>query len=434
MLLRFGVENHLSIQDRQELSLTAAKRVRRSGQVVAVPILQADALPVAVVYGANASGKSNLVAALRAMRSHIVRSHKSLDAGEAIPRQPFLLDKASAEKPTRFDCLFAIVTPDASTPQEVYEYGFACTGREFTDEWLNRIVRNQRRTTQMLFERKTVDGETHIAFGARLRGENRAIASLTRPNSLFLSAAAQNNHPQLSAIHRHFAEDWQWIRGESLEHTIAKSFDGFAHKDAFMELMRQADLGVVGAELEDYEVPEDHQELYKKFTLALAEFARISDEGNEQFLPPKRLRFKHAGTEGVRPLDFDLESRGTQRLAALAIPVLNAIEAGRLIVVDELDASLHHRLTAALVRLFKSRTNQHGAQLVTTVHDTTLLHDGLELDDVWLAEKDNAGVSHFTPLTDYRIRSRDDIERVYREGRVGGAPVVGDLATALGDY
>ena len=152
-------------------------------------------------------------------------------------------------------------------------------------------------------------------------------------------------------------------------------------------------------------------------------------------LPPhKQFRFKHASTEGVYTLDYDLESRGTQRLAALAIPMLNALAAGQLIVVDELDASLHHRLTTALVRLFKSGTNQHGAQLVTTVHDTTLLRDGLELDDVWLAEKDNAGASHFTPLTDYRIRSRDDIERVYREGRVGGAPVIGDLALALGDF
>ena len=433
MLLRFGVENYLSIRDRQELALTAAKRVRRSGQVVAVPILQEDALPVAVVYGANASGKSNLIAALWAMRSHIVRSHKSLDAGEAIPRQPFLLDKASADKPTRFDCLFATAPPDTSTLQEVYEYGFACTGVEYTGEWLNRIVRNQRRTTQMLFKRKTVDGKTRITFGGRLRGENRAIAALTRPNSLFLSAAAQNNHPQLGAIHRHFAEEWQRVRGDSMKFEVAESFDGFAHKDAFMELMRQADLGVVGTEVEDYDEPERHRERIRKFTQALAGLAGFSDEGDAQFPSHKRLRFKHAGTEGVRPLDYDLESRGTQRLAALAIPVLSAIEKGRLVMVDELDASLHHRLTAALVRLFKSETNQHGAQLITTVHDTTLLRDGLELDDVWLAEKDNTGVSRFTPLTDYRIRSRDDIERVYREGRVGGAPVIGDLAIALGE-
>ena len=432
MLLRFGVENHLSIRDRQELDLTADKRVRRSGQVVAVPILQEDALPVAVVYGANASGKSNLVAALRAMRAHVVGSHKSVDAGAPISRQPFRLDEASAKKPTRFDCLITIAQR-LDGPEEVYEYGFACTDAEFTDEWLHSIVRNKRQTTRMLFERKTADGKTDVAFGGHLRGENRAIAALTRPNSLFLSAAAQNNHAQLGTIHRQFAEGWQWVPGGTTEFTVARSFDGFPHKDAFIELIRQADLGVVGAELEDHEVPQHHQERLRKISDALADVLGSSGEDLESFLPRKRLRFQHAGTGGVYPVDYDVESRGTQRIAALAIPALNAIEAGRLVVVDELDASLHHRLTAALVRLFKSEANQHGAQIITTVHDTTLLRDGLELDDVWLAEKDNEGVSRFTPLTDFRIRSRDDIERVYREGRVGGAPVIGDLAVALGE-
>lgn len=432
MLLRFGAENHLSIRDRQELILTADKRVSRSGQVVAVPVLRQDALPVAVVYGANASGKTNLVAALGAMRSHVVMSHKS-DAGEPIRRRPFLLDDASAEKPSRFDCLITIASQDSDAPQEVYEYGFECTDAEYNREWLHGIVRNKRQTTRMLFERKTADGKTQIGFGGHLRGENRTIAALTRPNSLFLSAAAQNNHAQLGAIHRQFAEGWQWVPSATSEFGVAESLEGLAHKDAFMELMRQADLGVVGVEVEEYELAQHHQERLRKLSQALADVMGSSGEDDESILHRKRLRFQHASNGGVHPLDYDLESRGTQRLAALAIPALNAIEAGRLIVVDELDASLHHRLTAALVRLFKSGTNQHGAQLITTVHDTSLLRDGLELDDVWLAEKDSEGVSRFTPLTDFRIRSRDDIERVYREGRVGGAPVIGDLALALGE-
>ena len=427
MLLRFGVENYLSIRDRQELVLTAAKQIKRRGHVLPVPILREEAVPVAAIYGANASGKSNLVAAVRAMRSHIVTSHKSLDAGDPIPRHPFLLDRTSEDKPTRFDCMFTINDHDASGLQEVYEYGFVYTNAEYVHEWLHRIVRNKRQTTQMLFDRRTTNGETRVDFGTRLRGENRAIASLTRPNSLFLSAAAQNNHPQLGAIHRQFADHWQPLRGEARQSRIAWLLDGFADQHAFMELMRQADLGVVGTELEDYEPSEADHERIRKLSLALAEMSGSPGEAAELSQPLKRLRFEHASGDGTRSLDFDLESRGTQRLAALAIPVLNAVAAGHLVVVDELDASLHHRLTGALVRLFKSATNCHGAQLVTTVHDTTLLRGGLELDDVWFAEKDRAGVSRFTPLTDYRIRSREDLEQVYRDGRVGGAPVIGDL-------
>ncbi len=434
MLLRFGVENHLSIRDRQELVLTAAKQIKRRGHVLPVPILREEAVPVAVIYGANAAGKSNLVAAIRAMRRHIVESHKSRDAGDPIPRHPFLLDQASEHNPTRFDCVFTINDHEAGDAQEVYEYGFTFTQAEYVREWLHRIVRHKRQTTQMLFDRQTTDGQTRVDFSSRLRGENRATASLTRPNSLFLSAAAQNNHPQLGAIHRQFAEHWQPLGGEAAEFEIARSLDGFAHQDAFLELMRQADLGVVGTELEDYKPTEADHERFKKVSHFLAELSGSSDEADEQWQQlqrPKQLRFKHAVGDGARPLDFDLESRGTQRLAALAIPVLNAVAAGHLVVVDELDASLHHRLTAALVRLFKSATNRHGAQLVTAVHDTSLLRDGLELDDVWLAEKDRRGVSRFTPLTDYRIRSREDLEQVYRDGRIGGAPVIGDLAAVL---
>ncbi len=160
MLLRFGVENYLSIRDHQELALTAAKRIRRSGIVVPVPILREDALPVAVIYGANASGKSNLVAAVEAMRGHVVMSHKAQDAGDPIPRHPFLLDQASADKPSRFDCMFTIDDHSASASQEVYEYGFAFTNAEYVHEWLHRVVRHKRQTTQMLFDRKTKNGET----------------------------------------------------------------------------------------------------------------------------------------------------------------------------------------------------------------------------------------------------------------------------------
>ena len=431
MLLRFGVENYLSIRDRQELVLTAAKQIKRRGNVLPVPILREAAVPVAVIYGANAAGKSNLVAAIRAMRRHIVDSHKSRDAGDPIPRHPFRLDQASEHNPTRFDCVFTINDHEADGTQEVYEYGFAFTNAEYVQEWLHRIVRHKRQTTQMLFDRQTTDGQTRVDFGSRLRGENRATASLTRPNSLFLSAAAQNNHPQLGAIHRQFADHWQALGGEAAEFEIARSLVGSAHQDAFLELMRQADLGVVGTKLEDYKPAEADHERFKKVSRFLAELSGSPDEADEQLQRFKQLRFEHASGDGARPLDFDLESRGTQRLAALAIPVLNAVAAGHLVVVDELDASLHHRLTAALVRLFKSATNCRGAQLVTAVHDTSLLRDELELDDVWLAEKNRDGVSRFTPLTDYRIRSREDLEQVYRDGRIGGAPVIGDLALAL---
>lgn len=433
MLLRFGVENHLSIRDRQELVLTASKRITRSGPVMPVPIVGEAAVPVAVLYGANASGKSNLLLAIQMMYTHIVLSHKSQNATDPILRNPFLLDGSSNERPTRFDCLFAIQDPEAGAPQEVYEYGFSCTDTEFTDEWLHQVVRRKRQTTVMLFKRATVDGAVRMTFGSRLRGANRAIAGLTRPNSLFLSAAAQNNHPQLGRVHRHFLEPWQVHSGEAHEWQIAKELARLECPGAFMELMRQADLGVEGVELEDHAIPEAERKRLKEVSQAVAKLTGSLGEIDEPPLHQKRLRLTHATDTGARPIDYHLESRGTQRLATLAIPVLNAISGGHVVAADELDAHLHHRLTAAVLKLFRSAANQRGAQLIATVHDTAALRDALDLDEVWIAEKDPAGVSRYVPLTDYRIRSRDDLERLYRDGRIGGAPVIGDLSLAVAD-
>ena len=422
MLLRFGVENHLSIRERQELVLTAAKRVRRAGPTVPVPILKEEALPVAVIYGANAAGKSNLVHAIYWMLSHVRASHKRRYAGDSIPRHPFLLDDSSAGEPTRFDCMFTVHGRDASATQEVYEYGFSCTDTEFTDEWLHRIVRQRRQTTQLLFHRTTEDGNVQVSFGGRLRGENRAIATLTRPNSLFLAAAAQNNHPQLVAIHHQLAQRQVVQKDDLVEHRLAEAFARLDHKDAFTELMRQADLGIVGTELTEYETPE--------FTQVSRRAIADSTDESDLVQLGRRFRFAHAMVGGKRTLDYDLESNGTRVLSALAIRTLNAFPTGQPVLVDELDSCLHHRLTEALIGLFKGTTNRNGAQLIATVHDTALLRD-LELDEVWLAEKDAYGASHFKPLTDFRIRSREDLEKVYREGRVGGAPVIGDLAVGL---
>ena len=110
-------------------------------------------------------------------------------------------------------------------------------------------------------------------------------------------------------------------------------------------------------------------------------------------------------------------------LTSMLIPALDSLSSGSLLVVDEIEASLHPRLTQAFVSLFKGLPNRHGAQLICSTHDASLLNESaLELDEVWIAEKKKEGISCFNPLTDYRLRSRDDIEQAYRKGRVGGVP------------
>ena len=446
MLLRFGVANHGSIRDYQELLLSASRRTRREGLVIPVPTLKEAAVPVAAIYGSNAAGKSNVIDAMDEIRHTILNSHMALGATDDIPRYPFALDKESATAPTRFDCTFTIGDSGSDErgsdkPESVYEYGFEYTDTEFRHEWLYRVVRAERQSTHVLFDRRTEDGRVHVHFGARLRGENRVIANLTRPNSLFLSAAAQNNHPQLTSLYRYFSEHWTVIPGDGVmdEVRVAERLSGYKYTRHLLSLITQADLGIRGFSLEEGEEdPDDDQiELVREVAGLVSQRLSPSRENTaigkrllEHMRHRKQLSFIHsAGGDGTREFEYDMESKGTRTLISLLIPALEALFRGSLLVIDELDTSLHPYLARALVSLFtKEEANLHGAQLVFTTHDVTLLAgDGIRQDEIWIANKDLEGVSRFTPLTDFKLRSRDDMEKAYRQGRLGGVPDCNDF-------
>ena len=445
MLLRFGVANHLSIRDYQELYLSASRRIKRKGLVIPVPTLKEDAVPVVAIYGANAAGKSNLIDAMDQMRQAIVRSHKSLDATDRIPRTPFRLDDMSADKPTRFDCTFTVGRPgakssDSHVPETVYEYGFEYTEAEFRHEWLYRIVRKERQSTQVLFERETENGEVRVTFGSRLRGENRTIANLTRRNSLFLSAAAQNNHPQLTEVYRYFAERWGVILsvGTMEDEILAERLFEFEHMQRLLLLVRQADVGIREIGVEDEEVEEEKLEFIRDVAGLISKHWRRHDDRSspseseliDRIRSRKRLRFGHSAVGGETvSLPYPMESKGTRTLISLLVPALEALSRGALLVIDELDTSLHPDMARAFVSLFGKKTsNPHGAQLVFSTHDVALLgSDRIHQDEIWMTDKSREGVSRFTPLTEFKLRSRDDIEKAYRHGRLGGVPIGNDF-------
>lgn len=395
MLLRFGIANHHSILDYQEVLLTAAPRIGGDRVTIPAPTVDESALTVAAIYGANASGKSNLLDALSEFKRAVLGSHTQLGATDPIPRSPFLLDPSARERPTQFDCTFVLEGSTTAresqfADQSVYEYGFEYTDEEIQREWLSRTLRKKRRSTRLLFERETRDGRVRLDFGDHLQGENRTIANLTRPNSLFLSAAAQNNHPQLTDLYRFFTEQWQVYQSEELtsDSSIAKRLADFEHREQLLELVLQAGVGITGG-----------------------------------FSEQEGLQFVHAGAAGANAhLKYDLESKGTRRLISLLIPALEALSRGALLVVDELDTSLHPFLARAFVSLFsQAESNPRGAQLVFSTHDVTLLgRDFLLQDQIWLADKNSEGASIFTPMSDFRLRSRDNLERAYRHGRFGG--------------
>ncbi len=433
MLLRFGVANHRSIRDYRELLLTASKHVKKPRLTFPVPTSREHVVPAVAIYGPNASGKSNLIDALDELRRHIRSSHTGLESGQSIPRQPFRLN-VNRDLPTRFDCTVACKETDQDESAPVFEYGFEFTDEMYQREWLYRTVRRERQSTQVVFERRTEENQAVVDFGSHLRGEHRTIARLTRPNSLFLSAAAQNNHGQLRMLYRYFASRWRVILGDPLleEHRVAELLNQHAKRDSLLHLIRQADLGIVDFDIQSAPPDENALELAREIIELGPRKHGDSESGvsvKEQTLEAmrqqKRIRLLHAfGSEGAQGFEYNAESKGTRTLISLLIPAMKSLAEGGALVVDELDTSLHPNLARALVGLFThQRSNPRGAQILFSTHDVTLLGSGLlHKDQIWMSEKDGAGASSFQPLTDYKLRSRDDVEKAYRQGRFGGVP------------
>lgn len=443
MLIRFGVSNHRSIRDRQELLLTASRRLPKdSGLTFPVPVFREAVVPVVALYGANASGKSNLLDAINMMREQVVHSHQRLEAGEAIPRRPFLLDDKGRGQPTRFDCTFTIPEAKQDAPRAglrvAYEYGFEFNEREFTREWLYQIVLGKRRSTRTLFRRRAGEGKPRFSFGNGLHGENEIIGKLTRSNSLFLSTAAQNNHPQLTAFFRYFRECWAVNfpdEDQDRERMLIERMSISRHQDSISDLLTQADLGLAGVDVVSRGIPREAAKMVKEVSQVVTKHLSGHHMSNP-VIDPKRLQFLHYRSEGGPvPLGYDAQSHGTRRLLSLLIPACEALSTGTVMVVDEMNAILHPRLQQAFVSLFKQKeSNPRGAQLIFSTHGVTLLEDKfLRHDEVWFTDKNGEGATELTPLTDFRIRSRDNVERFYRQGRLGGVPRTDSFAIALED-
>lgn len=383
MLLRFSVSNHLSLRDSQELLLTTSSLKDKTEGLIDCPAApRGSILPAVVVFGANASGKSNLVHALKAMQRMVLFSHTRGDASGGVSRHAFKLDASYSDKPSRFEI-------DFIHEGVRYHYGFEADDAAFLSEWLYAIPKSHRR---LMFER---DGND-FRFGRELKGRNNTIAELTRSNSLYLSAATQNSHEQISSL-------YEYIRSMNCYMSIGSDNEyWWRHKEIdtrVIEFLGKLDTGICDYRRREITIELSHQ----------------SRDGETFYL------------------DLGMESSGTRRLLVMLSLAYCALDTGTPLVIDELDVSLHTLAGAAVLQLFCSpKTNPKGAQLVTTTHDTNLMKwAGLRRDQIWFTEKDEDGATLLYPLTDIRTRRSDNLEKGYLQGRYGAVPFA-DPISALG--
>ncbi len=416
MLLRFGAENFLSIREKQELVLTASSlKDREEGLIECGTASGRRVIPAAVIYGANASGKTNLLDAFLSLRRAVLHSHSSGEPGGSVPRTPFKLDPHWTKRPSLLDVDFVL-------DRVRYHYGFEATDKAFVAEWLYSFPYSKRRT---LFERNNQE----FSFSRELKGRNKVISELTRPNSLFLSAAAQNDHEELTPLYNFIKSTG--AKGEGipppfmLTKLIDRRFDNH-----IVELLEGMATGICGMRRKEIERTDEDRAFHKAFVSALrASGYKVPENGHsEEELSVVELA--HRGKDGRQYfLEIDSESAGTVRLLAILGPVFRALEMGRPIFIDELDSSLHTQAAEAVISLFSSKkTNPKGAQLIATTHDTNILRSPLlRRDQIWFTEKDEEGATHLYPLTDFRVRKGDNLAKGYLQGRFGAVPFAGPL-------
>jgi AAA15 family ATPase/GTPase len=426
MLLSFRVENHKSIREEQQLLLTPTYDDAQPESA------DWEAVTVAGIFGANASGKSNLLDALSFMRDTVRWSMSRGEPGSGIHREPFALDAEAATDPS----IFVI---DLMLSGVRYTYGFSINGAQVLEEWLYTYPKRRKR---VVFDR---DGE-EFEFGDSAPAKLRQVRDITGPNVLLLTVAARASNEEVEPVYRWFSDGLKFAeeRNSGLPGWLRDSQTSEEQMAGLSELLRSADTGVRSVEVRKPEEPRidvDHGN--KVFGEAVAgkvvqaqpigEVHVYSVHGKLSQRPGRlnrlpELLFHHSEGERARPLSWSEESNGTRTLTALGYEAQRVLETGGVLVVDEIDASLHPHLSAQVILHFQDeRRNPHGAQLIFTSHDAALLgqirgEEVLKRDHIWFVEKNGQGQSSLYPLSDFKPRGDDNRSRRYLVGRYGGVP------------
>lgn len=412
MLIRFEVENFRSILEPVELSMVA---IDERASTRSQPRIGVSLLPVAGVFGPNASGKSNILSALLWLKTAIRLSLRRWD--EEIPVEPFVFGDAQQR-----DSSFAL---ELEIEGIRFEYLLDLGRRRVSYEALFHYPEGRRRR---IFERK--GNELTLQRGL---GQLSGTRALLTDRSLALSVMRRFDEPLTSsfayqAIHitpfgvpqgprrrpglrspRSTLEVFDIDENPELElfaeNDSELAPDLTSTRQQALSLLKLADLGVAEVEIEK----ENHEE----------------DSNNSPLYRRKSAQLVHTASGEKLPFDYHDESAGTQTWFELIGPLLNALQHGQIVLFDELDSSLHPTLTSRLVTLFTSQqSNPHGAQLIFTTHDTNLLNQ-LNRDEIWLTQKLDNGSTRFGALSDFagaRVRRSANLESGYLSGRFGALP------------
>ena len=421
MLVNFRVENFKSFKDLAELSMEATK-LKNLIDSNTFKINNMSLLSSAVIYGANASGKSSIFDAIKLMKN-IIKNSVDLEKSKHYKARPFLLNKETEYKSTIFEIEFII-------EQVIYRYGFEIDiDSKILSEWLFQKKLKARSRYTNLFERKKGDFLISKKFKEGIKLVNK-----TRDDALFLTVVAQFNG-EISEVILKWLDKLNIFSNTNLDMIEAYSLsklDDPEFKHQIVSLIKSADTGIYDISKINISFDELIQENSDLENLPKFILKKIKEDGMST-IKTEHIQYKKDNTYyKIKEFNLSWESDGTQKLLALTAPILDALKNGNILIIDELDNSLHTQLAKAIIKLFNTEsTNKNHAQLIFTTHDTNLLDQKLfRRDQIWFTQKDILGQSELYSLVEYgKGKTRDDLvlEKNYLEGKFGAVPHISSM-------
>lgn len=385
MLIQFTIENHRSIKESAVISLAASKD--KSLEEYLLPLdTKRSLLPAIAIYGANAAGKSNVLHAMMTMREMVVGEAAKTPKGQRLPWEPF----GGIQRPTSFEVVF--------TYNNIrYAYGFSFDAKKIYSEYLYHWPNGRE---ALIFSRENGEYEFRENVNEQITLSNR-----TPENKLYLVSSNDWNLPQTENAYKWFLEKMTFLMDEepATSETVAQIVSGNDKKARILKELLLADLGITDVTIKN---------VTGRTPNIITTHRMINEDGSVEYFQ----------------LLMDQESAGTQHFFARIGGWLQALENGALLVVDEIEDSLHPLLTRRLVEMVQDKNvNTNGAQLLFTTHDAMLLDlNFFRRDQIWFAEKnDKTCATELFSLASFSPRKGENVRKGYLKGRFGAIPFIG---------
>lgn len=402
MILEFSVSNFLSFKDKVTFSMIANSNKGLNDNYI--EINDKKILKTAAIYGANASGKSNLFKILTLVVL-MLRSSNSHDINAKLPLVPFKFDSEYLKKPSEFEIKFIV-------DNIRYVYGFIADTDRIYEEYLYYYP-NGRETK--IFDRTNVD---EYSYSQKDEKTLKEIEIKNAPNKFFLSTATNWNYEKTKGVYNFLTNGIGTC--SNLEELKSMAFNIYEAnpnnlRNFAIDFLKKTDFNIEDYTISKVDIPQELLANIPDFLLKTMP------------LKPKayQVLFKHRGSHNY--LSLDEESLGTQIVFSFIPFIADTLKSKKVLIIDELDKSLHPFLVQYIVEMFNDpEINKNASQLIFNTHDTNLLDlNILRRDQIWFTEKNNEnGVSDLYPLSDFSVRKKENVENGYMLGRYGAVPFI----------